>query len=272
MPTELQQKIIAELEIVQNFDVDFEIRRRINFLKDYLRDSGMKSYVLGISGGVDSTTAGKLAQLAVDELKEEAYPCQFIAVRLPYGMQRDEEEAQNALRFINPDDTFNCNIREAADAAFNDVEFNTITAPSRELRDFVKGNVKARQRMVAQYAVAGFNKGLVIGTDHGAEAVMGFFTKFGDGAADILPLSGLNKRRVRAIAEKLGAPAKLFNKVPTADLEDDRPGLPDEAAHGITYDQIDDFLEGKDVDDRAYNIIVREFMKTRHKRALPVTP
>ena len=87
MPTEIQQKIIAELEIVQNFDVDYEIRRRINFLKDYLRDSGMKAYVLGISGGVDSTTAGKLAQLAVNELNEEAYPCQFIAVRLPWDSE-----------------------------------------------------------------------------------------------------------------------------------------------------------------------------------------
>src|SRR5215217_316465 len=140
MPTEIQQNIIAELEIVPRFDVDYEIRRRINFLKDYLRDSGMKCYVLGISGGVDSTTAGKLAQLAVNELKEEAYHCEFIAVRLPYGIQRDAIEAGAALNFINPDDTFNLNIKNATDAAFDDVDFNTITATTPSLRDFVKGN------------------------------------------------------------------------------------------------------------------------------------
>ena len=85
--------------------------------------------------------------------------------------------------------------------------------------DFLLGNIKARQRMIAQFAIAGAARGLVIGTDHAAEALMGFFTKYGDGAADILPLSGLNKRRVRALAAHLGAPPELVGKVPTADLE-----------------------------------------------------
>lgn len=272
MPTDIQNQIINDLEIVTDFDVDHEVERRINFLKDYLRDNGLKSYVLGISGGVDSTTAGKLAQLAVDSLRNEGYECQFIAVRLPYGIQRDAIEADAAVNFIRPDDVFNLNIKKATDAAFDDVDFNNITRSTPELRDFVKGNVKARQRMVFQYAVAGLHNGLVIGTDHGAEAIMGFFTKFGDGAADILPLSGLTKRRVRAIAAHLGVPAKLVNKTPTADLEDDRPQLPDEVAHGVTYDQIDDFLEGKDIDQNAYDIIVKTYNKTKHKRALPVTP
>jgi NAD+ synthase len=111
-------------------------------------------------------------------------------------------------------------------------------------RDILLGNVKARQRMVAQFALAGSLGGLVIGTDHGAEAVMGFFTKFGDGAADLLPLAGLNKRRVRAIASHLGAPPELVCKVPTADLEDGMPMRPDEYAYGVTYDQIYDYLEG----------------------------
>src|SRR5512142_3273905 len=88
---------------------------------------------------------------------------------------------------------------------------------------FHLGNVKARQRMIAQYALAGATRGLVIGTDHAAEALTGFYTKFGDGAADILPLSGLNKRRVRALAQHLGAPEQLVFKTPTADLESDAP-------------------------------------------------
>lgn len=77
--------------------------------------------------------------------------------------------------------------------------------------------------MIAQYALAGTPRGLVIGTDHAAKAVMGFFTKYGDGAADILPLAGLTKRRVWALATYLGASDDIVFKVPTADLETDAP-------------------------------------------------
>lgn len=272
MASEIQAKIIEELEIVQDFNADNEIQRRINFLKNYLRGSGLKAFVLGISGGIDSTTAGRLAAIAVKELNEESYPCEFIAVRLPYGTQKDEDEAQEAIDFIQPDETLNINIEIPTDSLIFEVDYESSAPITKTQRDFHKGNIKARQRMVAQYAIAGYHNGLVIGTDHGAEAVMGFFTKFGDGAADILPLSGLNKRRVRAIAAHLGAPAKLVNKTPTADLEDDRPQRPDEDAYGVTYDQIDDFLEGKKVGVEVHDIIVAAYNKTKHKRALPVTP
>lgn len=268
MPTEIQTKIINDLNMVRNFYVADEIRNRIIFLKNYLKRTGLRAYVLGISGGIDSTTAGKLAQLAVVELRAEGYPCEFIAVRLPYGVQKDSKDADAAMDFIKPDDRFIIDIKPAVDGLWNEMEMNFITKPYKE--DFAKGNAKARQRMIAQYAVAGTHKGLVIGTDHGAEAVMGFFTKFGDGAADILPLTGLNKRRVRAIAEALGAPAKLVNKTPTADLEDENPQLPDETAFGITYEEIDDFLEGKEVFPRVHDIIVNAYHATEHKRKPPV--
>jgi len=138
--------------------------------------------------------------------------------------------------------------------------------------DFLLGNIKARQRMIAQYAIAGAARGLVIGTDHAAEALMGFFTKFGDGAADVLPLSGLTKRRVRAVATALGAPANLVMKVPTADLEANAPLRPDEDAYGVTYDEIDDFLEGKPVAERSRQRILALYNASHHKRTLPVTP
>ncbi|GAA3225447.1 hypothetical protein GCM10020256_35100 [Streptomyces thermocoprophilus] len=112
----------------------------------------------------------------------------------------------------------------------------------------------------------------MVGTDHAAEAVSGFFTKFGDGAADVVPLTGLTKRRVRAVAEALGAPAALVWKTPTADLESLAPGKPDEDALGVTYDDIDDFLEGKPVGEAAFEAIVRRYRLTAHKRELPVAP
>jgi NAD+ synthase len=101
--------------------------------------------------------------------------------------------------------------------------------------------------MIAQYAIARARRGIVIGTDHAAESLMGFFTKFGDGGADVLPLSGLTKRRVRELARSLGAEDRLVMKVPTADLESLTPQRPDEESYGVSYANIDDFLEGKEV-------------------------
>ena len=263
--------IAAELFVTPSFDAAAEIERRVAFVADYLAASGLESLVLGISGGVDSTTAGRLCQLAVERLRGTGRAARFIAMRLPYGVQRDEADAQAALQFIRPDETITTDIRPAADGMLASLKTG-LSFDNAGHQDFVFGNVKARQRMIAQYAVAGARRGLVVGTDHAAEAVMGFFTKFGDGACDLAPLTGLVKRRVRAMASQLGAPPGLVQKVPTADLEELRPQLPDEAAYGITYNQIDDFLEGKPVAPEAVEVIRRFYMVSRHKRAMPAHP
>jgi NAD+ synthase len=263
--------IAAELFVTPGFDAAAETERRIVFLADYLSRSGLESLVLGISGGVDSTTAGRLCQLAVERLRSAGRRARFIAMRLPYGAQRDEADAQAALQFIRPDETLTTDIRPAAEGMLTSLT-SGLAFESAAQQDFVFGNIKARQRMIAQYAVAGARRGLVVGTDHAAEAVMGFFTKYGDGACDVAPLTGLVKRRVRAIASHLGAPAGLVHKVPTADLEELRPQLPDEAAYGVTYEQIDDFLEGKPVAPEAIEVILRFYTSSHHKRELPAHP
>ena len=140
------------------------------------------------------------------------------------------------------------------------------------LGDFNKGNVKARMRMIAQYAIAGERGLLVVGSDHAAENITGFFTKHGDGAADLIPLAGLNKRQGAAMLQHLGANPRLWEKVPTADLEEDRPALPDEEALGVTYQQIDDYLEGKPVDDAAAQRLEHLWRIGQHKRHLPPGP
>src|SRR6266702_1363058 len=267
-----QAGIATEMHVSAEFDADAEIERRVAFLANYLRGNGLKTYVLGISGGVDSTTAGRLAQLAVERLRAEHYDARFVAIRLPYGEQKDEADAQQALSFIRADENVVIDIKPAADAMLATLDNSGILFSNDSQKDFVHGNIKARQRMIAQYAVASAHVGVVIGTDHAAESVMGFFTKFGDGGADVLPLAGLNKRRVRALAKALGAPEALAHKVPTADLEMLRPQRPDEDAYGIPYDDIDDFLEGKPVSDAARKTILHFHDVTRHKRALPYTP
>jgi NAD+ synthase len=269
---EEHSRIVDELGITADFDLDREKERRVAFLTDYLRSSAAKAYVLGISGGVDSLTAAMLAQEAVRRLRNNGYDAQFIAVRLPYGVQADESDAQASLDVIAPDRTITVNIKPAADAMLSEVRRNAGDLFEVEREDFHLGNIKARQRMIAQYALAGSVRGLVIGTDHAAEASMGFFTKHGDGAADVIPLSGLNKRRVRALAASMGAPGNLVYKIPTADLESNAPLRPDEDAFGVTYDQIDDFLEGKQIDEAARARILAMYRATAHKRSLPSAP
>ncbi|MDI9895325.1 ammonia-dependent NAD(+) synthetase [Rhodococcus sp. IEGM 1381] len=267
--SEVRTSIMRELAVQSTIDPVTEVRRRVDFLKDYLSSTPATGFVLGISGGQDSTLTGKLAQRAVTELRADGHEAEFVAVRLPYGVQADEDDASIALRFIDPDRTVTVNIKAAADASAAATADALGTA---EVRDFVRGNIKARQRMVAQYAIAGELGYVVVGTDHAAEAVTGFFTKFGDGGVDLTPLTGLSKRQGAALLRELGAPESTWRKVPTADLEDDRPALPDEEALGVTYEQIDDYLEGKDVSDDVADKLEKMFMATRHKRAVPVTP
>ncbi|HEX5198694.1 MAG TPA: ammonia-dependent NAD(+) synthetase [Actinoplanes sp.] len=272
--TDLRKHILAELGVKASIDPAAEIRDRVGFLKDYLRSTPAEGYVLGISGGQDSTLAGRLCQLAAEELRAEGRPATFVAVRLPYGVQADEHDARIALDFIRPDRSVAVNVRPSADAvaAESALGLAELLGGEPRLRDFVRGNIKARERMVIQYSIAGQLNLLVAGTDHAAEAVTGFFTKYGDGGVDITPLTGLTKRQGAALLREMGAPPSVWEKIPTADLEDDRPALPDEVALGLTYHQIDDYLEGADVAPEVAAKVESVFRATRHKRALPVTP
>ncbi|WP_462156926.1 ammonia-dependent NAD(+) synthetase [Pseudoalteromonas sp. GB56] len=268
----MRADIVAEMKVQPSIDTDHEIARRVAFIKHTLQHAHCHSLVLGISGGVDSSTCGRLCQLAIDELnaEHETTQYQFIAVRLPYGVQADEDEAQLALEFIKPSQRVTVNIKPASDHMHEQVlaglAQTSLSLPAQAQVDFVKGNVKARQRMIAQYELAGLNQGLVVGTDHSAENITGFYTKFGDGACDLAPLFGLSKRQVRALAEALGAPQSLVHKTPTADSECDRPGLADEDALGLSYDQIDDFLEGKPLSQEVEEKIIGIYLRTQHKR------
>ena len=265
----LQTEISHELGVKPTIDPTEEIRKSIDFMKTYLKKYPfLKTFVLGISGGQDSTLAGRLAQLTMEEMREETKDesYQFIAVRLPYGEQADEEDAKAALDFIQPDVSLRVNIKPAVDA-----QVQVLSEAGVEISDFNKGNIKARQRMITQYAVAGERAGAVLGTDHAAENITGFFTKFGDGGADILPLFRLNKRQGKQLLQALNAPEKLYTKIPTADLEDGKPMIADEVALGVTYNEIDDYLEGKEVPAQAQEKIEAWWNKTQHKRHLPIS-
>lgn len=278
----LHAQIVAELGVRPTINPAEEVERRVQFIANYMQTTGVRALVLGISGGQDSTLAGRLCQLAAERLNQEdtqaqqadtPQPYRFCAVRLPYGTQADEDDAQVALKFIAPSMGVTVNIKGATDESARAASEALGIA---QIGDFNKGNVKARERMIAQYALAGELGALVVGTDHAAEAITGFYTKHGDGAADLVPLAGLTKRQGAALLQHLGAPDSTWQKVPTADLEEDRPALPDEEALGVTYTQLDDYLESTngaaDIDPQVAEHIEKLWFRSRHKRHLPVAP
>ena len=272
------QTIINEMKVLPEINTEFEITRRIAFIKKQLISSGLKNLVLGISGGIDSSTCGRLAQLAINELNQEQDQAQshyaFYTIRLPHDIQADESDAQLSLKFIQAAHNLTINIKAGTDGIHNEVlsslKQQNLLQQSECAIDFAKGNVKARTRMAAQFEVAGLIGALVLGTDHSAENITGFYTKYGDGACDLAPLFGLNKRQVRQLAKTLGAPQILINKTPTADLECLSPEKADEAALGLSYEQIDDFLEGREVTMEVEQKLVQIYNATEHKRqAIP---
>ncbi|ELJ9266067.1 ammonia-dependent NAD(+) synthetase [Staphylococcus pseudintermedius] len=266
--SEMQAMVVEEMKVKPSIDSAETIKEMQHFIEQYLHaHTFVKTLVLGISGGQDSTLAGKLVQLAVENMRNASgRDVQFIAVKLPYGVQKDADEVEDALNFIQPDRIVTVNIKPAVDQSVQSLQEAGIA-----LSDFHKGNEKARERMKVQYAIAANTSGIVVGTDHSAENITGFFTKHGDGAADIAPLFGLNKRQGRQLLQYLGAPAHLYEKVPTADLEDDKPQLPDEEALGVTYEAIDNYLEGKGVSPEDAAVIERHYVRNAHKRELAYT-
>ncbi len=268
------REIIEEMKVKPQIDPQNEIDSRVTFIQKRLEEAESKTLVLGISGGVDSFTCGRLAQLAVDGLNEKykSSDYKFVAIRLPYGEQKDEDAAQLSLKYIKPTVMLTVNIKNGVDSINSSVcetLSNNNLLPEGDRVDFAKGNVKARLRMSSQYEVAGLLNGLVLGTDHSAENITGFYTKFGDGACDLVPLFGLSKRQVRSLAKEMGAPEEIYNKIPTADLECLSPQKKDEDVLGLSYNNIDDFLEGipvaKDIEERLTEI----YQRTQHKR-LPI--
>lgn len=273
---DVKAQILSEFSVVptESFSVIDAIVKRVDYLKNFLKATGMKAYVLGISGGVDSTAVGRLAQLACQELRSEGYDAHFIALRLPAGIQHDEEDAREAIKFIDADKTLTINVGQAA----NNLSFHGVqefisaqgheNSPTPYQVDFNKGNIKARLRMLVQYQVAAMYQGLVVETSNQNEIVSGFFTKWGDGAADLSIINGLNKRQVRLVTKQLGAPEFLWNKIASADLEEDAPQKTDESALGFTYEVMDDFLEGKNINAQDEEKIIRQYLITQHKRLL----
>lgn len=262
----LQEEIIARFGVKPVIDPEEEIRKRVDFLKDYVLKAGARGLLIAISGGLDSAVTAALCKRATDELtQEQGKEYKTVGVFQPYGKQADIADSYAVADAIGLTYKVETNIEDAVDEITLEAEYALKKiGVNAHLSQTAKGNVKARTRMVMQYALAYDLNLLVAGTDHASEAMAGFFTKWGDGAVDIMPLSSLNKRQVRQLAEKLGIPDSVIHKVPTAGLW---PGQTDEGELGVSYDDNSDYLEGKTIDAKAREKLERQYLRTEHKRA-----
>ncbi len=264
----LQQEIIARLGVKPVINVKEEIHKRVDFLKQCVLNARMKGLLIAISGGVDSALVCALCKKATDELTAEtgnAY--RTIGVFQPYGEQEDIADSYAVAEAVgfSKNDLMETNIEETVDEAAIEIEaaYRSIGIHQHVGR-VAKGNMKARTRMVVQYAIAFDQQLLVVGTDHASEAITGFYTKWGDGAVDITPISTLNKRQVRLLAAAMGVPDRVVHKVPTAGLWS---GQTDEGELGITYEHNSDYLEGKEIPADIQAKLEAQYAKTEHKRS-----
>ena len=221
------------------------------FLKDYLEENKQDTYVLGISGGVDSSLCAAIAKSAVGK---DRLHCLILPI------DSSEEDEKDALRLVKELD-LKYDIIDASEAFHNYIE--AFKNSGIELDRSTLGNLKARMRMSILYAVAQKERGLVIGTDNADERCVGYFTKYGDGACDILPIARLVKSEVVEGAKIYGVSNALAERVPSAGLYE---GQTDEKEMGVLYKDLDAYVLGKEVSVETKNRIQYLERISEHKR------
>ena len=225
------------------------------FLKKYLEESHCKAYVLGLSGGVDSSLVAAIAKKAVGKDKLFCYALDIESN--PADVEDAKKVAKELdlnLEIINLSKTYHSYLEDLKGENF--------------IR-LTKSNLKVRMRMVALFAFAQEKSGLVLGTDNMDERYVGYFTKYGDGAADVLPIVYLTKKEVREAAELYGLSSLLANRVPSAGLFE---GQTDETEMGVKYEDLDNYLLGGKVEKSVEERIEYLHKISEHKRLPIPTP
>jgi len=257
-----------------HLSVDFRKAEKVitDFIRAKVREAGASGVVLGLSGGGDSSVCAALSvrALGTSSVKvihmpeAESNPIStLIANKVANGLGLE-------LEIIDITDIVSAFLKK----------MNMSYESSSKL---VRGNIKARSRMVILYTIANKENMLVVGTSDRSEFLIGFFTKWGDGAADLHPIIGLYKTQVREFAKYLNLPTEVISRPPSPDLW---PGHTAEGELGMTYDEIDEVLyrlldekrEPREIPSvsgipvETVEKVVRLYEKTKHKRALVNAP
>ena len=227
------------------------------WIKKQVKEAGKRGIVFGLSGGVDSAVVAALSKLALGD--------DALGLILPCGSHQDDEKS--ALKIAKK---FNVNTKTVS----LDGLFENFTKVYPEANALARANLKPRLRMVTLYYFANSLGYLVAGTGNKSELTVGYFTKYGDGGVDILPIGGLLKTRVRNLAEELGVPRDIIEKSPSAGLWE---GQTDEGEMGITYGELDKAIEAieegkaKELDAKILSKVKKMMKNSEHKRrGIPV--
>lgn len=240
--------------------IEAKIDHVVAWLQEQVKGSGTKGILVGLSGGIDSSV--------VAFLLKKAFPENSLGVILPCKSQsRDAEDAYELAKAVGIKH-FEINLSDAHQNLLKGIDeaFEGAVYENDQLTD---ANLRARLRMTTLYGVANKLGYLVAGTDNAAELLTGYFTKYGDGGVDILPIAHLTKGEVYEWAKHLGVPASIIERPPSAGLWE---GQTDEIEMGTTYNMIDAYLEGKEVPEKDKAIIEGLNRRSEHKRNMPPAP
>ena len=230
-------------------DFEKEVNARVEFIRDMLKKTGAKGIVFGNSGGKDCALVGILSKMATDNVLAVIMPCES---KQNYGS--DKSDAEKLCEKFDID----YKIVDLT-AAKKDI----MAAIGEELPNGSVINIAPRLRMTTLYAVAAKYGYLVAGTGNASERYMGYFTKWGDGAFDFNPIADIKATEVFEYLKYLGAPESIINKAPSAGLFE---GQTDEKEMGVTYREITEYMEGKEVSKESKAIIERYHRTSEHKR------
>jgi NAD+ synthase len=237
-----------------------KIQLTVEWLREKVAESGTKGILVGLSGGIDSSVVAHLIQ--------RAFPENALGVILPCkSSDADAVDGELAaqvasLKYLTID------LTQTHEVLLKQIESQMIGFETENHR-LTDANLRARLRMSTLYGIANNLNYLVAGTDNAAEIVTGYFTKYGDGGVDILPLANLTKRDVFEWGRILGVPESVLNRAPSAGLWE---GQTDESEMGTTYEMIDDYVEGKEIPQKDRAIIENLFRRSEHKRNMPPAP
>lgn len=230
----------------------------VNWLQEQVKTAHVDGLVVGVSGGIDSAVVAALIK--------KAFPNNSLGIILPcFSSQEDVDDALLVVKQLDLKHTI-INLNQTFDSLISEIEDNIILKDNFQL---AKANTKARLRMTSLYAIAQNYNYLVCGTDNACEWYTGYFTKYGDGGVDLVPLVHLKKSEVYQLARYLGIDEKIINKAPSAGLIDDQT---DESEMQVSYAELEAYMDNKPVSEFAQKRINQLHCNSEHKRQLASKP